>query len=169
MLREFVSTPRSRILERINNIKLVANDQRNNENLLSDLDSEHTNDFSESLVDECLICFEKINLDDHVRLIPCLHIYHASCLDTWLLKQSCVCPKCRYNLKLDSPENKIEPENDNNTGPAIQQGQNDDVENTRNGGIVGSSTNNVSVDNNPQTTISIDLGDPFSQNRERRN
>ncbi|PVU96986.1 hypothetical protein BB559_002174 [Furculomyces boomerangus] len=53
---------------------------------------------------ECMICFEKINMDDNVRVIPCYHVFHSQCLDTWLTTQSCACPTCRLDLKLDHDE-----------------------------------------------------------------
>ncbi|PVZ96817.1 hypothetical protein BB558_007147 [Smittium angustum] len=53
---------------------------------------------------ECMICFEQINMDDDVRVIPCYHVFHSQCLDTWLTTQSCVCPTCRLNLKTVNDE-----------------------------------------------------------------
>ncbi|OLY83301.1 E3 ubiquitin-protein ligase SDIR1 [Smittium mucronatum] len=64
----------------------------------SSLDENREGDHQADDVD-CLICFEPIVLgDDMVRQIPCDHIFHLVCLDTWLTKRSGFCPTCRYDL-----------------------------------------------------------------------
>ncbi|PVU85425.1 hypothetical protein BB559_006883 [Furculomyces boomerangus] len=67
---------------------------------------------------ECLICIEELKDDDLVRIIPCYHLFHRRCIDTWLLEQSGSCPKCRLDLRL-IPENGIK--NQNQTLDTIQQ------------------------------------------------
>ncbi|OMJ22385.1 putative RING finger protein [Smittium culicis] len=59
------------------------------------------NIYPETLCDEidCLVCFDKINFDDEVRLINCHHFFHKDCLDIWLTTKSSRCPKCQLNLK----------------------------------------------------------------------
>ncbi|OLY78900.1 Receptor homology region, transmembrane domain- and RING domain-containing protein 3 [Smittium mucronatum] len=47
---------------------------------------------------DCLICFEKMNVGDKVRSIPCSHIFHQECLDRWLLDRMGSCPNCRLDL-----------------------------------------------------------------------
>ncbi|OMJ10618.1 Receptor homology region, transmembrane domain- and RING domain-containing protein 2 [Smittium culicis] len=58
-----------------------------------------SNQEEKSASNECLICFELINVGDHIRLIPCLHRFHQECLDTWLTSRSGSCPNCRYDLR----------------------------------------------------------------------
>ncbi|PVU90072.1 hypothetical protein BB561_005039 [Smittium simulii] len=54
----------------------------------------------DSLIDQdCLICFETLRLNDKIRSIPCNHIFHQHCIDTWLLNRSTLCPTCRYELR----------------------------------------------------------------------
>ncbi|OMJ08764.1 RING finger protein [Smittium culicis] len=59
------------------------------------------NIYTETLCDEidCLVCFDKINSEDEVRLINCYHFFHKGCLDTWLTTKSSRCPKCQLSLK----------------------------------------------------------------------
>ena len=39
---------------------------------------------------QCAICL----LGDCTHVIPCLHVYHESCIKLWLLKNA-ICPNCR--------------------------------------------------------------------------
>ncbi|OLY79039.1 E3 ubiquitin-protein ligase SDIR1 [Smittium mucronatum] len=47
---------------------------------------------------DCTICFDSIQAGDDVRDIPCQHIFHSGCLDTWLTTRTGFCPTCRYNF-----------------------------------------------------------------------
>lgn len=42
----------------------------------------------------CSICLEEFATDDSVRTLPCLHIFHLSCVDTWL-STNASCPVCK--------------------------------------------------------------------------
>ncbi|KAM8843489.1 RING finger protein 11-like [Synchiropus splendidus] len=44
-------------------------------------------------VRECVICMMDFEYGDPVRFLPCLHIYHADCIDAWLVR-SFTCPSC---------------------------------------------------------------------------
>uniref|UniRef100_A0A8C4P7A5 RING-type domain-containing protein n=1 Tax=Dromaius novaehollandiae TaxID=8790 RepID=A0A8C4P7A5_DRONO len=41
----------------------------------------------------CVICMLELARGDPVRFLPCLHVYHAACIDAWLLR-SFTCPSC---------------------------------------------------------------------------
>jgi len=41
--------------------------------------------------------------DDNIRLMPCGHIYHESCIFQWL-KDNNTCPVCRYELETDDED-----------------------------------------------------------------
>ncbi|XP_074366460.1 E3 ubiquitin-protein ligase SDIR1 isoform X2 [Apium graveolens] len=51
---------------------------------------------SESLDDEltCTICLEQVTAGELVRSLPCLHQFHATCIDQWLHQQG-TCPVCK--------------------------------------------------------------------------
>ena len=45
----------------------------------------------------CTVCLEDFRVGDQVRILPCLHSYHCSCIDTWLLEHG-DCPICKIRL-----------------------------------------------------------------------
>ncbi|XP_043281930.1 RING finger protein 11 [Venturia canescens] len=42
---------------------------------------------------ECVICMMELTIGEAVRYLPCMHTYHATCIDDWLLR-SLTCPSC---------------------------------------------------------------------------
>nr|XP_027202581.1 RING finger protein 11-like [Dermatophagoides pteronyssinus] len=42
---------------------------------------------------ECVICMIEFLIDDPIRFLPCMHIYHTKCIDDWLMR-SLTCPSC---------------------------------------------------------------------------
>lgn len=42
---------------------------------------------------ECVICMMELITGEEVRYLPCMHTYHAVCIDDWLLR-SLTCPSC---------------------------------------------------------------------------
>ncbi|KAK6927006.1 Zinc finger, RING-type [Dillenia turbinata] len=57
------------------------------------------NDNLKSLEDEltCTICLEQVNRGELVRSLPCLHQFHANCIDPWLRQQG-TCPVCKFKV-----------------------------------------------------------------------
>ncbi|KAK6227936.1 hypothetical protein SCA6_000276 [Theobroma cacao] len=43
----------------------------------------------------CSICLEQVSVGDLIRSLPCLHQFHASCIDPWLRQQG-TCPVCKF-------------------------------------------------------------------------
>jgi hypothetical protein len=46
---------------------------------------------------QCAICHEHAKLQDNLRVLPCTHRFHQTCIDVWLL-QKLTCPLCRVNV-----------------------------------------------------------------------
>lgn len=42
----------------------------------------------------CSVCLGELELDEEVRKLPCGHVFHRPCIDSWL-GRSTVCPMCR--------------------------------------------------------------------------
>ncbi|XP_019765265.1 RING finger protein 11 [Dendroctonus ponderosae] len=42
---------------------------------------------------ECVICMGEFMVGDALRYLPCMHTYHVTCIDDWLMR-SLTCPSC---------------------------------------------------------------------------
>jgi len=55
-------------------------------------------------VTECAICFEDLEATEEVVLLPCKHVFHPSCAESWLTRVPTLlcarCPMCRQHLAL---------------------------------------------------------------------
>ncbi|KAH8403605.1 hypothetical protein KR222_003114 [Zaprionus bogoriensis] len=52
-----------------------------------------TYDVNSKKARECVICMVEFCVDEAVRYLPCMHIYHVHCIDDWLMR-SLTCPSC---------------------------------------------------------------------------
>ncbi|PON45806.1 43kDa postsynaptic protein [Parasponia andersonii] len=43
----------------------------------------------------CSVCLEQVNVGELLRSLPCLHQFHANCIDPWLRQQG-TCPVCKF-------------------------------------------------------------------------
>ncbi|KAK9749120.1 hypothetical protein RND81_02G103600 [Saponaria officinalis] len=62
---------------------------------------------------DCAVCLSKFEHKDVLRLLPiCCHVFHATCIDTWL-SANLTCPLCRSPIFLTSGEilGKLDGEN----------------------------------------------------------
>ncbi|CAH8389835.1 unnamed protein product [Eruca vesicaria subsp. sativa] len=56
---------------------------------------------------ECAVCLALLEEKDMARMLPnCKHIFHVTCVDTWLATHS-TCPICRSEVE---PSQRLEPE-----------------------------------------------------------
>jgi Ring finger domain len=46
---------------------------------------------------QCSICLEDFAPGDLRKMLPCLHGFHETCVDTWLQSNGC-CPVCKHRL-----------------------------------------------------------------------
>lgn len=53
--------------------------------------------------DTCPVCQEEYAVGEAVLRLPCRHIFHETCVASWLGKQN-TCPLCRFELPLGDPE-----------------------------------------------------------------
>uniref|UniRef100_A0A8C3IVQ7 Ring finger protein 149 n=1 Tax=Chrysemys picta bellii TaxID=8478 RepID=A0A8C3IVQ7_CHRPI len=47
--------------------------------------------------ENCAVCIENYKLKDIVRILPCKHIFHRTCIDPWLLDHR-TCPMCKLDV-----------------------------------------------------------------------
>lgn len=55
--------------------------------------SSHNAPVQSLICPRCVICMMDFEYGDPIRFLPCLHIYHLDCIDTWLMR-SFTCPSC---------------------------------------------------------------------------
>jgi len=48
-------------------------------------------------IQECVICMVDIEVGEAVRYLPCAHMFHKTCVDTWLMR-NLSCPTCMEEL-----------------------------------------------------------------------
>ncbi|XP_020240971.1 uncharacterized protein LOC109819603 [Asparagus officinalis] len=49
-------------------------------------------------LEQCYICLAEYEEGDSIRVLPCRHEYHMSCVDKWLKEMHGVCPLCRQDV-----------------------------------------------------------------------
>jgi len=47
--------------------------------------------------DCCAVCIEPYRPSEVVRILPCRHEFHKSCVDPWLLEHR-TCPMCKMDI-----------------------------------------------------------------------
>ncbi|KAK8286326.1 hypothetical protein V6Z12_D08G285800 [Gossypium hirsutum] len=50
-------------------------------------------------VDQCHICLAEYEEEEKIRVLPCQHEFHMSCVDKWLKEIHGVCPLCRGDVR----------------------------------------------------------------------
>lgn len=63
------------------------------------LDSSNASGSTKAFDDEltCSVCLEQVNEGELVRSLPCMHQFHANCIDPWLRQQG-TCPVCKFRV-----------------------------------------------------------------------
>ena len=49
----------------------------------------------------CIICLSEFQVGEKESTLPCLHIFHSACIETWINNKQW-CPICKYDLSLKS-------------------------------------------------------------------
>ena len=49
----------------------------------------------------CIICLSEFQIGEKESILPCLHIFHSSCIETWINNKQW-CPICKYDISLKS-------------------------------------------------------------------
>ena len=82
-----------------NNSDIFINRFNNSSNSIENTLSK-TSEFvvNNSRIDKnCSICLNSYKQGDKVRILPCMHYYHSSCIDNWF-HESTKCPICQLDL-----------------------------------------------------------------------
>ncbi|CAL5339493.1 unnamed protein product [Camellia sinensis] len=62
---------------------------------------------SEDDAEQCYICLSEYEEEDEIRVLPCHHEFHMSCVDKWLKEIHGVCPLCRGDVREGFTESSI--------------------------------------------------------------
>ncbi|XP_053666833.1 uncharacterized protein LOC128715932 [Anopheles marshallii] len=49
--------------------------------------------------EKCTICLSQFEIDNDVRRLPCMHLFHKDCVDQWLVTNK-HCPICRVDIEV---------------------------------------------------------------------
>ncbi|KAL1562789.1 RING-type E3 ubiquitin transferase [Salvia divinorum] len=47
----------------------------------------------------CTICLEDYKHGESLKILPCRHGFHSSCVDSWLTKCATFCPVCKHDVR----------------------------------------------------------------------
>ncbi|XP_076956030.1 E3 ubiquitin-protein ligase RHA2B-like [Bidens hawaiensis] len=50
---------------------------------------------------DCIVCLNRFNNGEHVRKLPCRHVFHKECVDGWIDHRNFNCPLCRSPVVVD--------------------------------------------------------------------
>lgn len=53
----------------------------------------------------CAICLEDYSVGEKLRILPCRHKFHASCVDAWLTTWRTFCPVCKRDARTSTSDN----------------------------------------------------------------
>lgn len=79
--------------EIINNI----NNKIKIKKLLNNIKIINYNKNTKTYSSKCVICLDKYNINDKIRILPCSHDYHSHCIDKWII-DNFNCPICKNEL-----------------------------------------------------------------------
>jgi len=63
----------------------------------------------------CPICLEDFQKGQKQRLLPCSHVFHATCVDEWLTTRRSVCPICKQDPTSDTTTSSPNSRNNSTT------------------------------------------------------
>ncbi|KAK8716811.1 hypothetical protein V6N13_044108 [Hibiscus sabdariffa] len=57
-----------------------------------------SSDRSSTTAETCAICLEDYNDGELLKVLPCQHDFHSSCVESWLTKWGTFCPVCKLDM-----------------------------------------------------------------------
>ncbi|KAI8806035.1 hypothetical protein BJ742DRAFT_818177, partial [Cladochytrium replicatum] len=104
----------------------------------------------------CAICIEPFVEGEELRELPCTHLFHIKCVDTWLTSRSALCPLCRTDMRVSlAPATNAEKQEKS-------EDHTEDASGAEEGGVgssagVGSSSNDP-LNTNPEPPVNLEQG-----------
>ncbi|XP_039491980.1 uncharacterized protein LOC120452010 [Drosophila santomea] len=63
---------------------------------------------SDEDAEKCAICLTLFEIENEVRRLPCMHLFHTDCVDQWLVTNK-HCPICRVDIETHMPNDALAP------------------------------------------------------------
>ncbi|CAL4940131.1 unnamed protein product [Urochloa decumbens] len=98
----------------------------------------------------CAVCKDPMPLGTRAKQLPCMHLYHSSCILPWLSSRN-TCPVCRYELPTDDPEYERTKHVATNERDMHGRG------NTWQQGVIEDSSDEVVVEGTPHTSSDAEV------------
>ena len=83
--------------------RLGRHENPTDEQILNELPETQIDDVTklDSEKKNCIICLEDFKNGDKATVLPCIHLFHTSCIQNWLKTQN-TCPICKFKLTGDN-------------------------------------------------------------------
>ncbi|KAH6764069.1 receptor homology region transmembrane domain ring H2 motif protein 1 [Perilla frutescens var. frutescens] len=59
----------------------------------------HSVNIIDHIGETCTICLEDYKHGESLKILPCRHGFHASCVNSWLTKCATFCPVCKHDIR----------------------------------------------------------------------
>jgi len=59
--------------------------------------------------ENCAICLDDFVEGSRIKVLPCKHGFHATCIDPWLNERSDLCPICKTSILTATPDQQVLP------------------------------------------------------------
>ena len=56
----------------------------------------------------CCVCLSRLKAKDEIRVLPCSHKFHKSCVNRWLKGRHKTCPLCRFSMVAEEQSHRAE-------------------------------------------------------------
>lgn len=83
-----------------NNIEVIINETGSGNNCLVSCNEFHNkiHFIKVKETQECSICLDNVETNMTGCVLPCLHLFHESCIKRWLTMNNAICPNCRTHV-----------------------------------------------------------------------
>lgn len=106
--------------------------------------------------DDCSLCLEPYTEDDVLRILPCQHVFHQACIDTWFSSRRFMprtCPLCKRNPLVHPAPESEESDQERSRSSALDTSRS---ERSELGGVVAPEPESTEEDANVMMVVPVD-------------